>query len=142
MSPGVLAVLGLLAGHVHLQQQARGSLAVTLDLGEGRLALNRVDHPDERQHLLDLAALEMPDEVEGERLAPLAVLDGQRLGRVLAHQLDTGGRQCAHQLGRDVLGRGQQLDVARVSSGSLARPLDAIAHRCEVRAHAAWFEVL
>ena len=62
-------------------------------------------------------------------------------GGVLAHQLDAGGRQRAHQLGRDVLGRRQQLDLAGVAPRALAGAVDAIPHRREVRAHAPGLEV-
>ena len=51
-----------------------------------RLALDRVDQPHARQHLLGLAALEVADEVPRERVAPALLLGDQRLGRVLADE--------------------------------------------------------
>ena len=129
------AVLALLARDVHLQQHAHRLLGVALDLLDDRLALDRVDQPHAREHLLGLAALEVADEVPRERVAPALLLCDQRLGRVLADDLHAGLRKRAHQLERHVLGRGQDLDVRGSRPAARAGLVDPRLRLGEALAH-------
>ena len=77
-----------------------------------------------RHDLLDLAALQLPDEVP-RQLGVRGRLGLQVLRAVLAGQRDAGLRERADVLQRQVLGGGEDLHVRA----------DLGAHRLEVRAH-------
>jgi len=70
-----------------------------------------------RQELADLAALEMADEVPGERAGVRLRLGHEVLGAVLAHQLDAGLGEHRELLDRHVLDRREDLHVGRVAPG-------------------------
>ena len=89
-----------------------------------------MDELDAREDLLDLAALELADEVPAEAGVRLG-LGLELLGAVLTHQRPTRLLQDVELLERDVLDRREQLDLGRVAAG-LARGfgdlrLDALA---------------
>src|SRR5512143_2498125 len=80
-----------------------------------------MNQADQRQDSLDLAALQVADEVPGEAVPPALPLLLEVLEPVLSDQLYPGFGQRAHVLGGDVLRRGEDLDVG---SGPLADPLE------------------
>ena len=124
------AALALLAGDVDLDQHLGLRLAVASELLERRVGGDRVDQAAERQQLLDLAALQVADEVPLEGVAPALALGGQVLLAVLADQRHPGLGQRAHLLDRHVLGRGEDLDPV---AGALAHPLQVGARSSPAR---------
>ena len=93
--------------------------AVLGQLAQDGVAGHGVDAPHVRQHLAHLAALQVADEVPGERRA---VRPGGRLGlellrAVLAQQRDAGLGQRAELLRRHVLDGREHLDRVRVAAG-------------------------
>ncbi len=88
---GVHALLRVLARHVHLDQHLRRR--VLLEPPQRRLRRDRVDQPDVRGDVLQLAALDGADEVPGEQVAVLLLLGEEVLGAVLPHEVDARLRQ-------------------------------------------------
>ncbi len=113
------AGLLVLAGHVHLHEHLLRR--VLLELCERRLRRERVDQPHVRRHVLDLAALELADEVPGEQVAVRLLLGEQLLGPVLAHQFDAGLGQRRQVISLDVFDRGEDLHLG---ADLLAHPLE------------------
>src|SRR6266576_3461736 len=90
--------------------------AVLLELRQRGVGRDRVDELGEREDLLDLAALELPDEVPAE-LGMRGRLGLELLGAVLAEQLEAGLAQDRQVLERDVFDGGEQLDLRGVAAG-------------------------
>ena len=120
-SPGATPPLPSSPATLTSTRTSVSGVAVAPELLEGRVGGDRVDQAADRQQLLDLAALEVADEVPGERVPPALVLRGQVLLAVLADQRHPGLGQDAHLLERHVLGRRQHLDPL---AGDLAHPLE------------------
>ena len=88
-----------------------------------RVALDRVDQPHARQHVLGLAALEVADEVPGEARRPSA--PAWRSGPGPCSRRPARRRPSASApiiSSRHVLGRGEQLDARRVAPGAGRTP--------------------
>ena len=84
---GVDSALALLAGDVDLDQDlGLRRRRAWPSCGERRVAGDRVDQAADRQQLLDLAALQVADEVPLEGVAPALALGGEVLLAVLADQ--------------------------------------------------------
>ena len=90
----------------------------------------------QREHLLDLAALELADEVPAEAIAGGRLLGLELLRAVLAEQLEAGLGERAEILGRHVLHRREQLDVVRIAAGAAGGGGDLGAHPVGVGADA------
>ena len=90
--------------------------------------------PHERRDDLDLAALQVADEVPRERVAVRGDLRLQVLRAVLADRRDPGLREQPEILERDVLAGGDELDVRGVAPGARGGRRDPLAHLGEVRA--------
>ena len=86
-------------------------VGVPLELRESAVAGDRVDQPHQRQEPLDLAALQVADEVPLERVAPALLLGLQVLQPVLADQRHAGLGERAHLVAGHVLGRREDLDL-------------------------------
>ena len=114
------AGLALLPCDVHLDQDLGLRRPVGLELAQRGVRRDGVDQLDVRQDLLDLAALELADEVPAQ-LGVRGRLGLELLGAVLAHEREARLGEDAHLLERDVLDRGQQLDLVRVAAGLLRR---------------------
>ena len=71
---------------VHLDEDLGLRRRVALELGEHGVGRDRVDQAHQRQDALDLAALQVADEVPGEAIAPALALRLQVLQPVLADQ--------------------------------------------------------
>jgi len=84
-----------------------------------------VDQAHPGRHLLDLAALQRPDEVPCEQLAVAVLLGGQILGAVLAHERNAALGERGQVVGGHVLDRGEDL---RFGPDRLAHPLEARPH--------------
>ena len=102
-------------------------VAVTRQLGERGLRGDRVDQLDVRQDRLDLARLQLADEVPAV-LGVRGRLGLELLGAVLAEQREPGLAEHAHLLQRDVLDRGEDLDLGGVAP----RVGDRLAHPFEI----------
>ena len=105
--PGRHALLALLPRHVDLDQHLarRGAL----QLAQHGLRGHRVDEAHRGRDVLDLAALQLADEVPGEQAGVGLLLGRELLGPVLAHQLDARLGQRGQLGGVHVLDRRQHL---------------------------------
>jgi hypothetical protein len=115
------AALAGLVRNVDLDQHLRLRPTVTAELGQRGVGGDRVDVADVRQDVLDLAALQLPDEVPGEPARRRRGLGHELLGAVLAHDGDTAVGQCRQLLDRQIFDRGQDLHLRRVASGRCDR---------------------
>ena len=123
--------LALLGGDVDLDQDFGLRSAVLAELAQDRVGGDRVDEAAERQHLLQLAALQVADEVPLEGVTPALLLGDEILLAVLADQGDAGLGQCSHLLQRHVLAGDEDLDpVGR----PLAHPRQVGPHRVRIDA--------
>jgi len=80
-----------------------------------------VDQATDRQQLLDLAALQVADEVPLEGVAPALVLGDQVLLAVLTDEANAGLCQRPHLLHRHVLTGGEDLDPGPGELASLGQ---------------------
>src|SRR4051794_38379665 len=106
-----------------------------------------MDQPYQRQDPLDLAALDVADEVPGEAIAPALLLLLEVLLAILTDELDTGLRQDPHVLGPYVLRRGEDLHPGSCSLADSrqigADPVDVevrdgLDHRQSIQTRPAW----
>src|SRR5438309_975284 len=113
---------------------------MALELVQRRLGGERVDEPHVRNDELDLAALELPDEIPLKALTMGADLRLEVLCAVLADDADARLGQDVHLLDRDVLGRRAHLDRVGVAPGMGRGAGDLPADALEVAPHAASVE--
>ena len=102
------AGLALLAGDVDLDEDLRLGRRVALELAQRGVRRDRVDELGVRDDLLDLAALELADEVPAQ-LGVRGRLRLEVLGAVLARERDPGRGERADLLQRHVLDGGEDL---------------------------------
>ncbi len=100
---------------------------VSPELLERRVARDRLDVADVREDLADLAALEMADEVPGERAGVRLRLRDEVLRAVLADELDAGLGEHGELLD------GTYLTAARICTPTGSRPVAAISDRTRSR---------
>src|SRR3954452_24571746 len=133
------AGLALLARHVDLDEDLGVARAVALELSQRRVRGDGVDQLGVREDLLDLAALELADEVPAEA-GVLAVLGLEVLRAVLPEQGQAGLGEHADLVERDVLHRGEQFHLGRVAPRAARRVGDLLANARGRRAHRAGLE--
>ena len=97
-------------------------VGVALELAQRRIAGHRLDQPHVRQDLLDLAALQLADEVPGEPVRPALGLGHELLGAVLAQERDAALGQRVELARVQVLDRGEDLELVRVAPGAARSP--------------------
>ena len=121
------AALALLAGDVDLDEHAQLRRRVALELLEHAVGGDGVDEAHERRDLLDLAALQLPDEVPRERVAVRIDLRDEVLRAVLPGDGEAGLGEHAELCGGDVLHGGDDLDLAGIAPGARGGGGDALA---------------
>src|SRR5918995_617941 len=124
------AGLGLLPRDVDLDEHLGVRRPVLAELAQRGVRGDGVDELDVREQVLDLAALELADEVPAEHARVRLGLGGEVLRAVLAEQRHARLGEHPELLERDVLDRGQQLRVADLG----ADPLGVLAHARRVEA--------
>ena len=85
-----------------------------------RFGEQRVNQRDASDDLLDLAALQMTDEVPREEFAVRILLGNQLICTVLAHATDAGGVEQRQVFDREVLDGRHDLDTTWVASNASA----------------------
>src|SRR3954451_21020425 len=128
------AGLALLPRHVDLDEDLGLRRAVLPELAQRGVGGDRVDQLGVREDLLDLAALELADEVPAE-LGVGGRLGLELLGAVLPQQREPGLVEDVEVLERDVLDRREQLDVVSVAAGLARRLGDLGTHALEPAPH-------
>src|ERR1700754_1339702 len=118
-----------LLGDVDLEQDLRVGRTVLGELLERGPGRDRVDQLHVREDLLDLARLQLADEVPAD-LGVLAALGLEVLRAVLAEQVHARLAQRVELVDRHVLDRGEDLDLGR----GPARLRDPLLDALEVRA--------
>ena len=128
--------LALLAGDVDLEQDlGRPASAWRSSWRSADSRRHRVDQLHVRHDLLDLARLQLADEVPAEVRVALAFAS-RSCARFSPSSVRPASRQHADLLERHVLDRGEDLDLGRVAPGVG----DRLAHALEVRADAGGVE--
>src|SRR3954453_22026271 len=128
------AGLALVPRHIDLDEDLGLGRAVLAELVERRVRRDRVDQLHVREDLLDLAALELADEVPAE-LGVGGGLGLELLGSVLAQQCEPGLVQDGEVLERDVLDGGEQLDLVGAAAGLLSGLADLGTYALEAAPH-------
>ena len=123
-------------GDVHFDEHPSRTFRAPGDLGGELHGVERVEQAHGRHHVLDLAPLELADEVEGQppprqRPPGLEVLE-----RVLAHHLHPGLDERGGLVRGDVLAREHELNRARGTAGHGGRGVQLLAHLPQHRAQA------
>ena len=111
--------LGLLPRDVDLDEHLRLRRAVLPEPAQRRVGGDRVDELHVREDVLDLAALELADEVPAERAGVRLGLGDEVLRAVLAQQRHARLGEHLELLERHVLDRGEQLGVADLRADAL-----------------------
>src|SRR5215208_3377571 len=128
------AGLALVPRDVDLDEDLGPRRAVLAELVQRGVRRDRVDQLRVREDLLDLAALELADEVPAE-LGVGRGLGLELLSAVLAQQRQPGLVQDMEVLERDVLDGGEQLDLVGAAAGLASGVVDLGPHALEPAPH-------
>ena len=122
---------------VHFDEHPHRVARSRVDLLGQPLRVDRVDEPRRREDATDLAALEMTDEVEDERIADDGALRFEVLEAVLADDRRPGLHEGGGVGGRHILAGEDDLDLARTPAGVCGAGIDRVASLVEGQTEAA-----
>ncbi len=133
-------IFGVLPRQVHLDEHPHRIGRPRVDLLGEPLRVDRMDEPRRLEHGADLAALEMADEVEDERVADDRALGLEVLEAVLADDGRPGLHEGGGIGGGHVLAGEDDLDLTRTPACARSARVDGVACLLEGETESAWVD--